>query len=154
MQITDFLKKDAIKVGMKAKNKDEALKELLDLLVATGQVDNKRKMLSVLREREDLGSTGIGQGLAIPHGKSDCAKALCSAFGVSKNGVNFDALDGERVHVFCLLVAPEQEAGLHLKALARVASLLKDRYFRRQLQNSRSSDEVLAAIKREEKTKY
>ncbi len=154
MQITSFLKKEAIKVGMKAKTKDEALKELVDLLVSSGQVDNKRKMLSVLREREDLGSTGIGQGLAIPHGKCDCVSSLCSAVGVSKTGVNFDALDGERVYVFCLLVAPDQEAGLHLKALARVASLLKDRYFRRQLQNSRTPEEVLSAIKREEKTKY
>jgi PTS system nitrogen regulatory IIA component len=154
MQITDFLKKEAVKVGMTAKTKDEALKELVDLLVDSGQVDNKRKLLSVLREREDLGSTGIGQGLAIPHGKCDCVSALCCAVGVSKNGVNFDSLDGERVYVFCLLVAPDQEAGLHLKALARVASLLKDRYFRRQLQNSRSEDEILTAIKREEKTKY
>jgi len=154
MQITDFLKKEAVKVEMKAKTKDEALKELVDLLVASGQVDNKRKMLSVLREREDLGSTGIGQGLAISHGKCDCVSSLCCAVGVSKNGVNFDSLDGERVYVFCLLVAPDQEAGLHLKALARVASLLKDRYFRRQLQNSRSEDEIVAAIKREEKTKY
>ncbi len=154
MQITDFLKKEAIKVDMKAKNKDEALKELVDLLVGSGEVSNKRKMLAVLREREELGSTGIGQGLAIPHGKCEFVKTLCSAVGVSKSGVSFDALDGERVHVFCLLVAPDQEAGVHLKALARVASLLKDRYFRRQLQNSRTADEVFTAIKREEKTKH
>ena len=154
MQITDFLRKETVKVGMKAKNKDDAIRELVDLVVDAGLVDNKRKMLSVLKEREDLGSTGIGQGIAIPHGKSDHVKSLSAAIGISKTGVDFDALDGERVYIFCLLVAPEHDAGTHLKALARVASLLKDRYFRRQLLNSKDAEELISAIKREEKTKY
>ncbi len=111
-------------------------------------------MIQTLMEREELGSTGIGQGIAIPHGKSDTVSDLAAAFGVSADGVSFDSLDGEPVNIFFLLVAPEGAAGAHLKALARISSLLKDKYFRKSLLSAQSPGEVIKIIQEEEKLKH
>ena len=154
MRILDFLSDQDIKVDLKAKNKREVIEELVDLLVASGQVTDKKKMVQILLEREDLGSTGIGQGIAIPHGKSESAKELAAAFGLSKAGVAFEALDGEPVNVFFLLVAPEGTAGAHLKALARISGLLKDKYFRKKLMAAQSVSDVVAVIQEEEKATH
>lgn len=154
MQISDILNPKAVLMNMTAKSKKEAIKELVEPLAETGQVQDKKKMVQVLMEREELGSTGIGQGIAIPHGKSDVVKTLTAAFGLSPEGVPFDALDGEPVHLFFLLVAPEGGAGEHLKALARISSLLKDKYFRKSLMAAKSPEEVLKIIQEEEKLKH
>ena len=105
-------------------------------------------------EREELGSTGVGQGVAIPHGKTIAVSDLVSAFGLSKGGVDFDALDGAPVHLFFLLLAPEGAAGSHLKALARISSLLKDKYFRKALIDANSSADVLKIIREEEELRH
>jgi nitrogen PTS system EIIA component len=97
-----------------------------------------------------LGSTAIGQGIAIPHGKSDTTDQLVAALGISKKGINFDSLDGEPAYIFFLLVAPVDSAGPHLKALARVSRLLKDKFFRDALKNTKSSKEMLELISRED----
>jgi PTS system nitrogen regulatory IIA component len=154
MQILDFLSVDSIKLTMESKNKKDAIKELVEVLVKSGKVKDKKKMIQTLMEREDLGSTGIGQGIAIPHGKSDTVSDLAAAFGVSADGVSFDSLDGEPVNIFFLLVAPEGAAGAHLKALARISSLLKDKYFRKSLLSAQSPEEVIKIIQEEEKLKH
>ncbi|HET9869360.1 MAG TPA: PTS sugar transporter subunit IIA [bacterium] len=154
MQILDFLTADAIKLNLESKTKKDVIKEMVDLLVKAGKVKDKKKMLQTLLEREELGSTGIGQGIAIPHGKSDTVSDLAAAFGVSQEGLSFDSLDGEPVNLFFLLVAPEGAAGAHLKALARISSLLKDKYFRKSLLSAKSPDEVLKIIQEEEKLKH
>jgi PTS system nitrogen regulatory IIA component len=154
MQILDFLSVDSIKLTMESKNKKDAIKELVEVLVKSGKVKDKKKMIQTLMEREELGSTGIGQGIAIPHGKSDTVSDLAAAFGVSADGVSFDSLDGEPVNIFFLLVAPEGAAGAHLKALARISSLLKDKYFRKSLLSAQSPDEVIKIIQEEEKLKH
>jgi nitrogen PTS system EIIA component len=154
MQILDFLTVDAIKLNLESKTKKDAIKELVELLVKSGKVKDKKKMLQTLMEREELGSTGIGQGIAIPHGKSDTVSDLAAAFGVSQDGISFDALDGEPVNIFFLLVAPEGAAGAHLKALARISSLLKDKYFRKSLLSAKTADEVIKIIQEEEKLKH
>ena len=125
MQIMDFLTVDAIKMSLESKTKKDVIKELVDLLVKNGKVKDKKKMVQTLLEREELGSTGIGQGIAIPHGKSDTVSDLSAAFGLSPDGISFESLDGEPVNIFFLLVAPEGAAGAHLKALARVSRLLR-----------------------------
>jgi PTS system nitrogen regulatory IIA component len=153
MQILDFLSVDAIKMSMESKNKKDAIKELIEVLVKSGKVKDKKKMIQTLMEREELGSTGIGQGIAIPHGKSDTVSDLAAAFGISHEGVSFDALDGEPVNIFFLLVAPEGAAGAHLKALARISSLLKDKYFRKSLLSAQSAEEVIKIIRDEEELK-
>lgn len=154
MQILDLLSPDAIRMNLEAKTKKDVIKELVELLVKTGRVKDKKKMVQVLLEREELGSTGIGQGIAIPHGKSDTVGDLAAAFGLSPEGIPFDALDGEPVHIFFLLVAPEGAAGAHLKALARISSLLKDKYFRKSLLSAKSPDEIVKIIREEEKLKH
>lgn len=150
MNIMDFLNEKAISVDLKAKNKKAAIEELTELLVKTGQIKDKINIVKILLERESLGSTGIGQGIAIPHGKSDKIKKLVGAFGLSKQGVDFESLDGEPVFIFFLLAAPLDSAGPHLKALARISRLLKDRFFRDTLKNANSREEVIQIIKRED----
>jgi fructose-specific phosphotransferase system IIA component len=154
MQILDFLTADNIKMSLESKNKKDVIKELVDILVKSGKVKDKKKMVQILIEREELGSTGIGQGIAIPHGKSDTAPELATAFGLSQEGISFDALDGETVNIFFLLVAPEGAAGAHLKALARISSLLKDKYFRKSLLSAKTPEEVIKIILEEEKLKH
>ena len=154
MQILDFLSVDSIKLTMESKNKKDAIKELVEVLVKSGKIKDKKKMIQTLMEREELGSTGIGQGIAIPHGKSDTVSDLAAAFGVSADGVSFDSLDGEPVNIFFLLVAPEGAAGAHLKALARISSLLKDKYFRKSLLSAQSPEEIIKIIQEEEKLKH
>lgn len=154
MQIMDFLSSDAIKMSLESKTKKDAIKELVELLVKSGKVKDKKKMLQTLMEREDLGSTGIGQGIAIPHGKSDTVGDLAAAFGLSADGISFDSLDGEPVNIFFLLVAPEGAAGAHLKALARISSLLKDKYFRKSLLSAKTPEDVVKIIQEEEKLKH
>ena len=100
--------------------------------------------------REVLGSTGIGQGVGIPHGKSENIKNLVAAFGLSKEGVDFESLDGEAAHIFFLLLAPEDSAGPHLKALARISRLLKDRYVRGALKNAKSEKDIIKIINDED----
>ena len=152
MNITAFLDSHAITTEVKAQgSKEDVIRELVELLVGAGSVKSKdvNKLVQILLKRESLGSTGIGQGVAIPHGKSDCVSKLIGAFGVSRTGVNFDSLDGEPVTLFFLLVAPEDSAGPHLKALARISRLLKDKHLRESLRAARD-EKLLYKILRDE----
>ena len=151
MRIRDILKESAILVGLKADTKKAVLEEMVQVLADQGAVSDKQKMLEVLLARESLGSTGIGQGIAIPHGKAGCAKELTAACGISRAGVDFDALDDDKVHVLFLLVAPEDQASAHLKALARVSALLKDKYFRKALISAENVADVLRVLDQEER---
>ncbi len=153
MKIFDFLSDETIEVDLKAKNKKDVIEELVERLVKAGKVRNKEPVVKTLMEREELGSTGIGHGVAIPHGKSSLVKELVAAFGRSPQGIEFDALDGEPVYLFFLLVAPEGEAGAHLKALAKISRLLKDKYFRQALIKAETVDEVKRIIQEEEESK-
>lgn len=104
-------------------------------------------------DREALGSTGIGHGIGIPHGKSPDVKKLVAAFGLSQKGVDFESLDGESCYIFFLLVAPVDSAGPHLKALARISRILKDRHFRDSLRQCKDVKTILQAIKEEDDRK-
>ncbi len=153
MRIRDILTDAAILVGLKADTKKAVLEEMVAVLAKQGVVADKQKMLEVLLARESLGSTGIGQGIAIPHGKASCAKELTAACGISKIGVDFDALDDDKVYVIFLLVAPEDQASAHLKALARVSALLKDKYFRKALIGAETAADVIRVLDQEEKSR-
>ena len=100
--------------------------------------------------REALGSTAIGQGIAIPHGKYDSIKKLVGCLGISKRGINFDSLDGEPAYIFFLLVAPVDSAGPHLKALARISRLLKDKYIRETLKTAKDDKSILTIVQQED----
>ncbi|MFH1094206.1 MAG: PTS sugar transporter subunit IIA [Candidatus Omnitrophota bacterium] len=153
MKIMDFLNEKAVCSNLRASTKNEVIEELLDLLLKAQVIKDKKKLIKILLDREALGSTGIGQGVAIPHGKSESVKELVAAFGISENGVDFDSLDGEKVFIFFLLVAPEDSAGPHLKALARISRLLKDRYFRDTLKAAKDEKTLLNIIKQEDSKK-
>ncbi len=155
MKIMDFLSKKAIVMDIKSTKKEEVIKELVDALINAGDIEkrNRNKLVEALMAREALGSTAIGQGIAIPHAKSDCVEKLIAAFGISKKGVDFDSLDGEPAHIFFLLVAPQDSAGPHLKALARISRLLKDKYFRDSLRNSEDDKAVVKIITQEDEKK-
>lgn len=150
MKITDILDKDSVIVDMKSKTKEEAIKELLGKLKKNGLIKNEKEIFETVMEREKLGSTGIGQGIAVPHAKSDQIENLVAALGISKTGVDFDSLDGEPVNIIFLVLAPTKSVGLHLKALAKIARLLKDRVFRNALKNAQSPDEIIDLIKEDE----
>jgi len=155
MQIMDFLSKKAITTDLKTAKKDEVMKELVDALIGSGEIEkrHRNKLIDALMAREALGSTAIGQGIAIPHAKSDCVSKLVAAFGLSKKGVDFDSLDGEPAYIFFLLVAPQDSAGPHLKALARISRLLKDRYFRDTLRACTDDKAVVKVITQEDEKK-
>lgn len=155
MQIMDFLSKKAIVTNIQSTKKEDVIKELVDALIAAGDIEKRcrNKLIDSLMAREALGSTAIGQGIAIPHAKSDCVEHLVAAFGLSKKGVDFDSLDGELAYIFFLLVAPQDSAGPHLKALARISRLLKDKYFRDTLRNCEDEKAVIKIIAQEDEKK-
>ena len=150
MKVLDFLDQKAICMDLKGLSKKDAVNELCQLLHSDAKIGDANKVLDALMEREKLGTTGIGQGVAIPHGKSDATSDLVAALGISKKGVEFEALDGEPVHVIFLLVAPPDSGGQHLKALARVSRLLKDKFFRQALKDAKSVDEIQKIITEED----
>ncbi|HVM90795.1 MAG TPA: PTS sugar transporter subunit IIA [Verrucomicrobiae bacterium] len=151
LKVLDFLSPTAISVELAATSKRAALDELVGLLAKDGKIKDAKATVEVLMEREKLGSTGIGQGIAIPHAKTDQAQDVVAAFGLSRRGVQFDALDGEPVYIFFLLIAPPTAAGLHLKALARISRLLKDKFFRQSLRDIKDPAEVLKTIREEDR---
>jgi len=153
MKIMDFLNEKAVAANMKAQDKEGVMRELVDLLYKAGAIKDKEELVSALLAREALGSTGIGQGIGIPHGKSGKVKELVAAFGLSRKGVKFDSLDGEPVYIFFLLVAPEESAGPHLKALARISRFLKDKYFRDLLKAAKDEKEIIKIIREEDEKK-
>lgn len=137
---------------MKATNKDEAIKELVSLLINAGEIakKDKNKLTDLLLAREELGSTAIGQNVGIPHAKSDCARRMSAALGISQKGVEFNSLDGEPVHIFFLLLAPKDSAGPHLKALARISRLLKDKYIREKLKSAKDEKTILDILQQDD----
>lgn len=154
MKISEILDKRAIKIGMEASTKEEALKELVAVLAQVEDIGDQKQIVKTLIERENLGSTGIGQGIAIPHGKTDKVNRLIAVFGTSKKGIDFDALDGEPVYIFFLLVAPKDTAGPHLKALAQISRLLRDTYFCELIRRCETSDQLFHLIKNEEEKRH
>ena len=154
MKIMEFLNKKAVTASLKSADKEGVVRELVDLLAKAEEIKSKDELVKAILTRESLGSTGIGQGIGIPHAKSQNVKNLVAAFGLSQRGVNFDSLDGEPVYIFFLLIAPEESAGPHLKALARISRMLKDKYFRELLRKAKDEKEILRVIQEEDAKKY
>ena len=152
MKISEFLHSKAISADLKGSTKQEIIEEMVKQLIAAGAVDktHKNKLMEILFAREALGSTAIGQGIAIPHGKCEYVTKLVASLGISKKGVDFDSLDGEPAYMFFLLVAPIDSAGPHLKALARISRLLKDKFFRDHLKNVKDEKTILHLISQED----
>ncbi|MDC0713389.1 PTS sugar transporter subunit IIA [Stigmatella sp. ncwal1] len=150
MRIAEFLSPQAIIADMQARTKPEVLRELSAALVRAHPNLQEDKLVEVLREREKLGSTGIGEGVAIPHGKLGGMTQLLATFGVSREGLDFEAIDGKPTHLFFALVAPENSAGVHLKALARISRLFKNPRFRTAILEAPTAADIHALIVQED----
>lgn len=133
MKIVELLDARSITADMQASNKSEALRELAKAMTVLHPGLDSEELIRILWEREGLGSTGIGDGVAIPHGKVRDLDRLMICFGRHRQGIDFDAMDGRPAHLFFLLVAPEDAAGVHLKALARISKLLRNEDVRSRL---------------------
>lgn len=142
MRISEILQQNQIIPDLAATTKKEALQELAACLVSGTEGLDLNQVVEVLLERERLGSTGIGDHIAIPHGKLPQLKGLKLAFGRSLKGVEFDSVDGKPSHLFFLLLAPINSAGLHLKALAKISRLLMNPAFRESLMQARQAQEI------------
>lgn len=150
MKITDLLNPAAIAPELQATGKNEALAELTDVMLKVEDHLDRQEVIRVLQERERLGSTGIGDGVAIPHGKLKDIKKLLISFGRSRSGVDFDSMDGKPAYLFFLLVAPEESVGVHLKTLARISKLLKNPSVRRRLMEAANEQDLYQIITEEE----
>lgn len=150
MKIAEFLKPESIISELTATTKSGVLTELSASLSKTLTQVTQQRLSQVLEEREKVASTGIGEGVAIPHGKLPGITTLSASFGVSRNGIEFDAIDRKPTHLFFALVAPENSAGLHLKALARISRLFKNPSFRASILAAQSASEIYALIAQED----
>ena len=150
MKMSDFLDPRAVVSDLKAANKKEVLEELCTALVSLHPTLDRDRMVGILLDRERLGSTGVGEGVAIPHGKMGDLGGLIACFGRSACGVAFDAVDDQPVSLFFLLFAPENSAGVHLKALAKISRLLKRPSVREELLQAASKEDVYAILTRED----
>ncbi len=152
MLLTDLLTPERIKIPLEATSKDDLLRELVDIATRADRVEDPGDVLRAVRERESVLSTGIGNGVAIPHGKSAAVPELRMAAGRTAEPVDFDALDGAPVRLFFLLVGPETAAGPHIKALSRISRLVRKESVRERLAAARSAEEFYAALEEAEGT--
>jgi PTS system nitrogen regulatory IIA component len=146
MKLSEILRPESIIPDLKAHDKKGALEELSGVLADQEPSLNKGYLLQVLLERERLGSTGIGEGIALPHGKVQKLDRLLMSFGRSIEGLSFDSIDDQPAYLLFLLVAPENSAGAHLQALAKISRVLKDSSFRQRLIDAKSKNEIYRII--------
>ena len=146
MKITDLLRKEYIIETLRAQGKAAVLEEIAMQLDRGTEKITDQEMVKVLLDREKLGSTGIGDGIAIPHGKLNGLKEMVVFFGRSREGIEFAAMDGKPVYLFFMLLAPENSTGQHLKVLARISRMLKDAAFRKKLLEADSVEQIYQII--------
>jgi mannitol/fructose-specific phosphotransferase system IIA component (Ntr-type) len=152
MQISELLRQALIKADLESRDKESAIAELLELLVLSGDVTDRDGCYQALLDREDKGTTGIGDGIAVPHAKHESITHLSMALGLSKPGVEFEAIDGEPVSIVFLILAEPDNPGPHVQALAQVARLCQTPGFCQRLRGSQSAQEALGIIVQSEET--
>lgn len=150
MKILDFLDPSCITLNLKEKDKKRVIIEMVNLLHKNKKIKDVNKCVQTVIEREKIGTTGIGQGIAIPHGRTDAVDKTIAALGISKDGVDFESLDGEKVHLIFLILSPIDSVAQHLRAISLAASLFKDSFVRRSLMDAKSTEEIIKIIKQEE----
>lgn len=154
MNLTDILSTDVIKIPLEGLEKNAVIEEMVDILYQAQKTNKRDDVLQAIQQRERVMSTGMGDGVAIPHAKSDGVEKLTAAFGITKQGVDFQAIDGKPVRIVFLLVGPNDQAGPHLKALSRISRLMHRKEFRQCLAKSRNAEQVLSAIEKEERKHF
>jgi PTS system nitrogen regulatory IIA component len=146
MKLSEIIKKDHVISKLQAKDKKSVLDELAEAISQNDPYIDKSLLVKVLLEREQLGSTGIGDGVAIPHGKLPGVKKPIVSFGRSVKGLNFDSMDGQPAYLFFLLLAPENSSGVHLQVLTRIARILKSSAFRKELLKAGTKEDLYRII--------
>ena len=149
MALIDLVVEKIIKIPLESVDKSDTLRELVQILKDSGEIDDFDAVLEAVVQREDKMSTGLQDGIAIPHGKTHAVKSLKCAIGIAPDGIDFDALDGQPSKLFFLLVAPPDQAGPHVEALSEIAKLSQSKAFCRALINSDNAKEVVELIKGE-----
>jgi fructose PTS system EIIBC or EIIC component len=151
LELTEFISPQLIKLELSSTKKIDVVKELIDLLDGAGYLTDAEAFLTSVLEREKVGSTGIGKGIAIPHSRTSTVREVVVAIGRSSAGIEFEALDNRPVHLVFLIAAPIESGGLYLKALARLSRLLRYQEFRNELMAATTVEEVIKIISAEEK---
>ena len=146
MKLPEIIEENNIIPELRAKDKKGVLEELAEAISRHEPSIDKGALVKVLVERERLGSTGIGDGVAIPHGKMNGVSRPIISFGRSKQGLDFDSMDGQPAHLFFLLIAPEASSSVHLQVLAKIAKILKNRDFRKKLMEPGTKKELYQRI--------
>lgn len=144
MKFAEFIRKDAIRTELEAVEKEAVIREMAGALMQAGSISDDQfdSVVEAILKREELGSTGIGRGVAVPHTKHPTVDRLCGAVAVSQDGVEFDSLDGEKVHLLFLLVSPPDRPGDHLRALENISRQLRNDTFCRFLKQAKTADDV------------
>jgi fructose-specific phosphotransferase system IIA component len=150
MRLTDILQPDCLKVPLAGTDKESAITELVDLLDAAGVLQDRGTVLNAVLTREKTRSTGIGSGIAIPHGKCNAVKELVMAVGIAKEPIDFQSVDGHPVKIILLLVSPSDQTGPHIQALARISRVMLDDNFKTKLESSKSVEEAEQLLKEKE----
>jgi fructose-specific phosphotransferase system IIA component len=147
MRLTELLNPQAVTTRLRSRAKRDAIAELVELLESAHGIDSHGEVLDRVLRREAMMSTGIGNGVAIPHGKAKLVDRMVAACGVSPEGIEFESVDGEPVQLFILLVAPESGGALHVKVLANISRLLKEESVRQSLREAANPDAFVAALR-------
>jgi len=150
MKIDEILKKESVIADLLGDNKVKVIKEMTQCLKKNNFIKNDQALFETLMEREKLGSTGIGENIAIPHGKSDEVTKIITVLARSKNGVEFESLDQKPVHFVCMVIAPAHSTGQHLKVLARVSRIFKNQGLREEILQAESSDAIYSILTNED----
>jgi fructose-specific phosphotransferase system IIA component len=150
MTLTKILQPTCVKVPLEGKDKKSVITELVDLLDASGVLLDRDKALEAVFVREQTKSTGIGSGIAIPHGKCGAVKELVMAIGLTSEPLDFESVDGKPVRIIFLLVSPSDQTGPHIQALAKISRLMLDDEFKQELEGARSAEEVYELLDRKE----
>lgn len=152
MKISDILKEDIIEINMETPDKNDAINKMIDLANNSGNITDLEAVRTCVFEREKLVSTGVGKGFAIPHGKSDEIKDIVAAFAITKESIDFDSIDGEKVKYLFLLVGKDSMLNMHIKLLSRISRLMNKDEFRENLLKAKSKEEVLKIFREEEQS--
>ncbi|MDR1389421.1 MAG: PTS sugar transporter subunit IIA [Treponema sp.] len=150
MALSDLFTPEFIKIGIEAEDKDEAFEELADAFCQASKLDIREEILDAVREREAKMSTGIQKGIAVPHGRTGAVDRVRGILGISRRGIDYDALDGEPVYLLFMVLAPQTETEKHLRVLKRLAEMLQDPRFFTDLAAQNDSAAAAAVIKKHE----
>ncbi len=156
MKFSDFISQKSIRSELASTDKEAVIAELVDALLEAGDIkaDDRDDIIKAIMKREELGSTGIGRGIAVPHTKHPSVKKLVGTVGVSVDGIDFDSLDGEKVQLFFLLVSPPDRPGDHLRALENISRQLRDDTFCRFLKQSKTVEDIVQLLEEADNNQF